>query len=96
MTASLRVQRKKCAQLYNIHPKLTTFDTYTSIVRNGSELRGGGATPLLSKKRGNPPTLSSEALFSKKNHQKCPKKGKNCEKSQKQVKRAKNRPKRVV
>jgi hypothetical protein len=36
----------------------------TGIGRNGSELRGG-ATPLSSKKEG-PPTLSSEAILSKK------------------------------
>jgi hypothetical protein len=42
----------------------------------------GGATPLSTKKEG-PPTLSFEAFLGKKNHQKCPKKGKKCEKRQK-------------
>jgi hypothetical protein len=37
-----------------------------------------GATPFHLKK--SPPTLSSKALLGKKNQQKCPKKGKNCEK----------------
>jgi hypothetical protein len=43
---------------------------------SSQRVRIKGGKGGLSSKREGPPTLSSEALRSKKNHQKCPKKGK--------------------